>query len=148
MLDTARTARILLAEDNLDDVELLRMSFERARLLVDLHHVNDGQECMDFLLRAPPYENAPTPDILLLDLNMPRLDGREVLSRIAAHPVLRSLPVIMLTTSYEAADIRMAYDLRCSSYITKPVDFNQFTDVVRKLTDYWFSVVVLPTELR
>ena len=145
MLDQGRPARILLAEDNMDDVELLRMSFARSRLLVDLHHVQDGQECMDFLLRVPPYGNAPKPDLLLLDLKMPRLDGREVLSQIAGHPELRSLPVVMLTTSSEAEDIRRAYDLRCSSYITKPVDFNHFTEVVRKLTDYWFTVVVLPT---
>ena len=99
---------------------------------------------MAFLRKQPPYADAPTPDLILLDLNMPVMDGREVLAEIVNDEALRHLPVVVLTTSYEAEDVHKMYQLRCNSYITKPVDFEKFVEAVRKLEDYWLTVVVLP----
>jgi two-component system, chemotaxis family, response regulator Rcp1 len=145
-LQNSRPIEVLLAEDSEHDVELTRIGFEKARLAINLHHVEDGEQCLAFLRREGKYADAPTPDLLLLDLNMPILDGREVLSAIVEDERLRHLPVVVLTTSREATDIQSMYKLRCSSYITKPVDFDQFVRVVRTLTDYWFTVVVLPSD--
>ena len=139
-----RPAEILLVEDNEDDVLLTREGFKDAKLAVHLHHVSNGEECLAFLRREPPYEGAPRADLVLLDLNMPIMDGREVLAAIVADPALSHLPVIILTTSDSEGDILSMYRLRCSSYITKPVNFDRFVKIVRSLTDYWFTVVVLP----
>ena len=128
---------ILLAEDNENDVELTRQGFKKCKLLLNLHHVRDGIECMAFLRRQGKYSNAPTPDLLLLDLNMPRMDGREVLAEIVADKILSAIPVVILTTSAQDAEILKLYKLRCSSYIIKPVDFEQFTEAVRQLGLYW-----------
>jgi len=136
---------ILLVEDNDNDVELTRMGFKRSKLMVDLHHVNDGEKCMDFLYKRGEYIDSPTPDLILLDLNMPRKDGREVMTEIAADESLSHLPVVILTTSSDEAEILKFYKLRCSSYIVKPVNFNEFTRVVQTLGDYWFTVVKLPS---
>jgi len=144
-LAASRPAEILLVEDNDDDVFLTRMAFEQAKLIVNLHHVDDGEKCMAFLRKQPPYADAPTPDLVLLDLNLPVMDGREVLAEIVKDEALKHLAVVVLTTSYEAEDIAAMYKLRCNSYITKPVDFEKFVDAVRKLQDYWFTVVILPT---
>ncbi|HTT41374.1 MAG TPA: response regulator [Burkholderiales bacterium] len=144
-LAASRPAEILLVEDNEDDVFLTRMAFEQAKLIVNLHHVDDGEKCMAFLRKQPPYADAPTPDLILLDLNLPVMDGREVLAEIVKDEALKHLAVVVLTTSYEAEDIATMYKLRCNSYITKPVDFEKFVDAVRKLQDYWFTVVILPT---
>ncbi|MEY4762425.1 MAG: hypothetical protein RLZZ200_2281 [Pseudomonadota bacterium] len=140
-----RPAEILLVEDNADDVELMRISFDRNRFAANLHVVTNGEDCMDFLKRQGEWSAAPRPDLLLLDLNMPRMDGREVLEQIVHDPKLCDIPIVVLTTSTADPDISAAYKLRCSSYIVKPVDFEQFTRVVRGITDYWFSLVVLPT---
>lgn len=145
VLAGSRPAEILLVEDNEDDVYLTRMAFQQAKLVVNLHHVNNGEKCMAFLRKQPPYADAPTPDLILLDLNLPVMDGREVLAEIVNDEALKHLAVVVLTTSYEAEDIASMYKLRCNSYITKPVDFEKFVDAVRKLQDYWFTVVVLPT---
>lgn len=142
--DNVRPADILLVEDNDNDVVLTRQGFKRAKFLVNLHHVKDGVECMDFLLRRGAYTDAPTPDLILLDLNMPRMDGREVLAELVQHDDLRHLPVVILTTSSHESEILAMYQLRCSSYIVKPVDFTQFQRVIHLITDYWFTVVVLP----
>ena len=142
-----RPVQILLAEDNEDDVELTRQGFHRAKLAVNLHHVNDGEECMAFLRKQGAYADAPTPDLILLDLNMPRKDGREVLTELVADERLAHLPVVILTTSAEEQEILSMYKCRCSSYIIKPVDFDKFVQVVRLISDYWFTVVVLPTNL-
>jgi two-component system response regulator len=139
-----RTAEILLVEDNNDDVELTRMAFAKSKLLINLHHAKDGEECMAFLRKQDKYANAPTPDIILLDLNMPRMDGREVLTEISNDETLRHLPVVILTTSAEESEILKMYKLRCSSYIIKPVNFDQFMRVIQSLADYWLTVVVLP----
>lgn len=141
----SRPAEILLAEDNENDVLLTRLAFEQAKLAVRLHHVRDGEHCMAFLRKQGEYAAAPTPDILLLDLNMPRMDGREVLAEIAGDENLRHLPVVILTTSSAEQEILKMYKLRCSSYIIKPVDFEQFVRVIRLFSDYWLTLVVLPS---
>ena len=145
-LDRSRPAEILLVEDNENDVLLTRQGFKRAKLMVNLHHVKDGEECMAFLRRQGEYVDVPTPDLILLDLNMPRMDGREVLAELTADEHLRHLPVVILTTSSEEQEILNMYKLRVSSYIVKPVDFDQFLRVIRMISDYWFTVVILPPD--
>jgi len=143
-LTNSRPTEILLVDDNADDVELTREGFRMSKLVVNLHHAKDGEQCMAFIRKLGQYTSAPTPDIILLDLNMPRMDGREVLTEISKDPVLRLLPVVILTTSEEEQEILNMYQLRCSSYIVKPVDFDQFVRVIKTFSDYWFTVVVLP----
>ena len=140
----SRPVEILLAEDNADDVDLMHEGFSRSKFVVNLHHVKDGEQCMAFLRRQGPYAQAPEPDILLLDLNMPRMDGREVLGEISRDAGLRHLPVVILTTSSDEEEILKMYRLRCSSYIVKPIDFHQFVRVIQAFNDYWLTVVVLP----
>jgi two-component system, chemotaxis family, response regulator Rcp1 len=144
-LDNGRPAEILLAEDNDDDVELTRQAFRQAKLLVNLHRVEDGEQCLAFLRKQGEYENVPMPDLLLLDLNMPKMSGREVLAEMMKDDYLKALPVVILTTSEQEEEILKMYRMRCSSYIVKPVNFDQFLKVVQTIADYWFTVVVLPT---
>jgi CheY-like chemotaxis protein len=141
----SRLMEVLLAEDNDDDVELTRQGFKRTKLLVKLNVVKDGEECLAFLRKQGKYANAPTPDLILLDVNMPKVDGRQVLAEMAADENLKTIPVVVLSTSAEGEEIMKMYKLRCSSYIVKPVDFEQFLRVVQTIADYWFTVVVLPT---
>lgn len=143
-LELARPAEVLLVEDNETDVILTRKSFERARLAVNLHHVSNGEQCMAFLQRGSGYESAPTPDLILLDLNMPVMDGRETLARLVEDERLQHLPVVVLTTSDDERDIFDMYQLRCSAYLTKPVDFPKFQELVTQLGIWWFTLVVLP----
>lgn len=143
-----RPAEILLVEDNETDVVLTREGFERVKLKVNLHHVENGEECMAFLRREGKYANAPTPDLILLDLNMPVMDGREVLAELIKDDRLNHLPVVILTTSTDEKDVLQMYKLRCSSYATKPIDFNQFLHVIQGIAEYWFTVVVLPPKDR
>ena len=143
-----RTANILLVEDNDNDVELTRMSFKMSKMKVNLFVANDGVECMAFLRKEGQYAEVPLPDLILLDLNMPRMDGREVLTQLSLDEQFRHLPVVILTTSAEEKEILNMYKLRCSSYIVKPVDFEQFHRAVRTITEYWFEVVVLPNGRR
>lgn len=139
-----KTAHVLLVEDDEDHAYLTREAFAEALLHVNLHHVDNGVKCMQFLRRQAPYQNAPAPDFILLDLNMPLMDGREVLAEIAQDPALVHLPVIVLTTSAEAQDVLGMYKLRCSSYITKPVGFANFVKAVNDLAGYWLTLVALP----
>lgn len=139
-----RTAEILLVEDNEDDVILMREGFKRSKLVVKLHHVPNGLECMNFLYKKDKYAGVPDPDLILLDLNMPLMDGREVLEKISNDENLKHLPVVVLTTSSEEQDVLSMYKLRCNSYIVKPVDFDKFQKVVCEIGNYWFTVVVLP----
>ena len=140
----SRPAEILLVEDNENDVVLTRQGFRNSSPPVNLHHVSDGVECMAFLRHEGPYAAAPVPDLVLLDLNMPRMDGREVLAELVADERLRHLPVVILTTSAEEREILNMYRLRCSSYIVKPIDFKEFQRLIRLITEYWFTAVALP----
>ena len=140
----SRIAEILLVDDNEDDVYLTREAFDAASLRVHLHHVENGEKCLQFLRKQGPYANVPSPDLILLDMHMPVMDGHEVLKEIVKDDKLRHLPVVVLTTSYEAADIQKMYGLRCSSYITKPVDFDNFVKAIGQLAGYWLTVVVTP----
>jgi len=144
-LALSRPAEILLVEDNDDDVELMRIGFAKSRLLVNLHRVRNGEDCMEFLRKTGVFANVPSPDLILLDINMPKMDGREVLAEIVADAKLQHLPIVVMTTSAAEPDILAAYKLRCNSYIVKPIDFKQFVTVIQALGDYWFTVVVLPS---
>lgn len=144
MSTTSRRALVLLAEDNEDHVLLTQLAFERARVLVDLAVVRDGVECLDYLLQRNGFEEAPRPDLLLLDMHMPRMGGLEVMAFIAGHDRLNDLPVVALTTSDAPEDVARMYGMRVSSYISKPVTFDKFSRLVTALAGYWFEVVVLP----
>ncbi len=143
-LADGRPAHILLVEDNENDVILTREGFRHSRLAIDLQVTKDGEECMAFLHKQGEYAAAPTPDLILLDLNMPRMDGREVLAAIAADEHLRHIPVVILTTSTDEQEILKMYQLRCSSYIVKPVNFENFLHIIQLIGEYWLTVVVLP----
>lgn len=143
-----RPAEVLLVEDNDNDVELTRLGFKHAKFAVNLHHVADGEECMAFLRKEGQYANAPIPDVVLLDLNMPRMDGYEVLEEINHDEGLSSLPVLVMTSSDADTDIIKSYKLHCSSYIVKPVGFDNFAKAIQSITDYWFTLVVLPVGAR
>jgi two-component system, chemotaxis family, response regulator Rcp1 len=136
---------VLLVEDNENDVLLTRECFKLAGLNLTLHHVWNGKECMEFLRKRGTYAAAPTPDLILCDLNMPIIDGRDVLRQIAADESLNHLPVIILTTSTARQDILDMYKLRCNSYIVKPIDFAEFRHVIDELQKYWFNLVALPS---
>lgn len=140
----ADAVKVLLVEDDPGDVELTTEALQAAKLSVNLNVVSDGAEAMDFLRRVGQYSNAPKPDLVLLDLNMPKKDGREVLQDIKSDPALTSIPVVILTTSDADEDIMKAYDLGANCYVTKPVGFEQFTHVVRSVGNFWFMIVKLP----
>lgn len=144
MNKTVQSVDILMAEDDPEDQLLVRDAFEEAHLANRLTMVNDGEELMDYLCRRPPYEEAARPNIILLDLNMPRKDGREALKEIKGSTELRRIPVVVLTTSSAEEDIVRSYDLGVSSYIRKPVTFDKLVDVVRTFGRYWFEIVELP----
>jgi two-component system, chemotaxis family, response regulator Rcp1 len=135
---------ILLVEDNPGDVELTRSALQRAKVRNALHVVEDGEEAMAFLRREGEYANSPRPDVILLDLNLPRMDGREVLAEVKSDPELMDIPVVVLTTSSAEQDIVRSYKLHANCYITKPVDLDQFIEVVRSIQDFWLTVVKLP----
>ena len=140
---------ILLADDDPDDRQLTRDAFAENRLVNELHFVEDGEELMDYLRRRGRYRNLngePLPGLILLDLNMPRKDGREALKEIKADPELRRLPIVVLTTSKAEEDILRSYDLGVNSYITKPVTFKSLVELVKVLGQYWFEVVKLPQD--
>ena len=131
-------------EDSPTDVLLAQEALEQARVLNTLHVVSDGVEAMDYLRRQTPFENAVRPDLILLDLNLPRKDGREVLAEVKADPLLKRIPVVVLTTSQDEQDIFKAYGLHANCYVSKPVDFDRFTDVVRAIESFWFTIASLP----
>ncbi|MEO8425835.1 MAG: response regulator [Verrucomicrobiota bacterium] len=135
---------ILLAEDSPTDVMLTREALEHAKLLNNLHVVDNGMEAMEFLRRQGRHAAAPRPDLILLDLNMPRKNGHEVLAEIKADASLKAIPVVILTTSRTEADLMKAYGNHANCYIVKPVDFDAFAEVVRSIESFWFAVVTLP----
>jgi CheY-like chemotaxis protein len=147
MSPTPRPITILLADDDADDRMLARDALRESRLANDLRHVENGEELMDYLHRRGDYadpEKSPTPGLILLDLNMPRKDGREALREIKSDAKLRHIPVVVLTTSKAEEDIYRTYDLGVNSFITKPVTFDGLVKVMRALGSYWFEIVELP----
>jgi len=139
-----KAAEILLVEDNPADVRLTMEVLKDAKLCNNIHVVNDGVQALDFLYCRGEYTSATRPDIILLDLNLPRMDGQEVLSRIKGDDKLKHIPVVVLTTSSAEQDIVKSYALHANCYITKPVDLEQFTKVVTSIEEFWFSIVKLP----
>ncbi|MEI6414457.1 MAG: response regulator [Pseudomonadota bacterium] len=136
---------ILLAEDEPADAHLVRVAFSASRLLVDLHHVVDGREALEFLRRqGARFADALRPNLILLDLNMPRLDGRECLTAIKQDEALRDIPVVILTTSEVERDVVASYNLGAAGYVTKPMDIQQFITIIHQLGDYWINLVRLP----
>jgi len=138
---------ILIADDDKDDCDMIRDALKESRLLNELFFVKDGEELLNFLNHNGEYaqfEKYPTPGLILLDLNMPRMDGREALREIKSHPNLRQIPVVVLTTSQAEEDIYRTYDLGVNSFITKPVTFDALVSVMRELGKYWFEIVALP----
>jgi two-component system response regulator len=135
---------ILLVEDSPTDVLLTQEALQHAKVLNNLHIVDNGEEAIAFVRREGKYASAPRPDLILLDLNLPRKDGREVLLEIKADEYLKRIPVVVLTTSGAEEDVLRAYDAHANCYITKPVDFDQFARVVQSIEDFWFTVVMLP----
>ena len=144
MENNTHSIEILLVEDNPGDARLTIEAMREAKVRNRMHVVEDGVEAMAFLRRQGRYGEAPRPDLILLDLNMPRKDGREVLAEVKADPDLKRIPVVILTTSRAEEDVLRAYDLHANCYVTKPVDFEQFMRVVREIDEFWVKVVTLP----
>jgi CheY-like chemotaxis protein len=139
---------ILIADDDPEDCELAVEALRESRLKNEVHVVNDGEELLDYLYQRGKFgkSNAPKPGLILLDLNMPKMDGREALAQIKTDPNLRSIPIVVLTTSKAEEDVYRTYGLGANSYITKPVTFEGLTKVTQCLVDYWFNIVTLPAE--
>lgn len=137
---------VLLVEDDPGDVLMIREAFEENKVRNELHHVPDGVEAIRFLRGEDEHAGAARPDLVLLDLNLPRKDGREVLQEIKDDPKLRRIPVVVLTTSEAEEDILRSYDLHANAYVTKPVDFDRFLEVVKQIDDFFVTVVKLPKE--
>jgi CheY-like chemotaxis protein len=139
-----RFIEILLVEDSPSDTELTIEALASGYVCNHLNIVDEGEKALQFLYRQGEYADAPRPDLILLDLNLPRLDGREVLAIIKADPDLKTIPVVVLTTSEAEADVLSAYTLHANCYIIKPIDFKKFVDAVKAIEHFWFSVVTLP----
>lgn len=137
---------ILLVEDNPGDVRLTKEALKEGKVSNNLHVTMDGMEALAFLRKEGEFSDVPTPDLILLDLNLPKKDGREVLADIKEDPTLKRIPVVILTTSTAEEDIFKTYNLHANCYITKPVDLEQFIKVVKAIDDFWLSMVKLPTE--
>jgi chemotaxis family two-component system response regulator Rcp1 len=144
----AEPIEVLLVEDSPGDVRLTREAFKDAKVHINLHVASDGVEAMAFLKSEGEHAHAPRPDLILLDLNLPRKDGREVLQEIKESPALATIPVVILTTSASEEDILRSYRLHANCYITKPVALDGFLKVVNSIDDFWLSVVKLPHEVR
>jgi chemotaxis family two-component system response regulator Rcp1 len=141
---TGRPIEILLVEDNAGDVRLTREALRDAHVRNNLAVARDGAEALAMLRKEPLYGEAPRPDLVLLDLNLPKLNGRQVLAEMKSDPDLLRIPVVILTTSKAEEDVLRSYDLHANAYITKPVDFDQFMKVVRSIDEFWLTVVTLP----
>ena len=146
MAGKGRAIEILLVEDNPGDVLLTRESLNISKVLNNLHHVPDGVEAIKFLRKQENYANVPTPDLILLDLNLPKKNGREVLAEIKQDPALAHIPVVVLTSSKNEIDILKSYQLHANCYITKPADLNEFAKIVESIDNFWFVIVELPKE--
>ena len=141
-----KTIDILLVEDDPGDVRLMREALKEGKVLNVLHVVGDGIEALAFLKHEGRHAKTPRPDIILLDLNLPRMDGRELLARIKTDPNLLRIPVVILTTSKSEVDILKSYDLHANCYITKPVGFDQLINIVKSVEEFWFTIVKLPLD--
>ncbi len=141
-----RPIEILMVEDSPSDAQLTIEALHAAKIANRLSHVEDGVEALRFLQRQGPYASAPRPDLILLDLNLPRKDGREVLDELKQDPDLKVIPVVVLTTSRSEQDVLRSYQLHANCYITKPVDFTQFMKVVQAIESFWLTIVTLPRE--
>jgi CheY-like chemotaxis protein len=146
-LRMGRPIDILLVEDNMGDIRLTQEAFREGKLCNNLYTVQDGVEAMAFLRKADQYAESPTPDLVLLDLNLPKKDGREVLAEIKSDEKLRNIPVVVLTTSNAEKDIAASYGLYANCFITKPVDLDKFINVVNRIQDFWLTVVTLPSRI-
>lgn len=135
---------ILLVEDNEGDIRLTIEAFKEAKIRNQIKVVRDGEEALTYLRKQGVYENASVPDIILLDINLPKIDGKEVLSTMKNDPMLKTIPVIMLTTSSADSDVQESYENHANCYVIKPVDLNKFMEVIRSIEDYWISIVKLP----
>ena len=145
-----RNAVILLVDDDAGDQELTRRALAGDVIKTNLFIVNDGEEAMDYLMRQRSYQNpesSPRPDLILLDLNMPKMNGKQVLEKLRKHHELDSIPVVILTTSKQEEDILRSYKLGCNSFISKPIDIDNFIETVRQLGTYWFKLVALPRKV-
>lgn len=142
--EVLKPANVLLVEDNEDDVELTLEALKDSRVHMEVHVVSDGMSAIKFLRREGEYGAKPRPDLLLLDLNLPLMDGREVLKEIRQDPDLTDIPVVVLTTSEAEEDILKAYKLHANCYISKPVDFLKFTEIIRQIDGFWLQLVKLP----
>jgi two-component system, chemotaxis family, response regulator Rcp1 len=143
-ISDARPIEILLVEDSPSDAALTKEALEAGKIANNLYRVIDGVEAMEFLKQQGKYAKSPRPDLIMLDLNLPRKDGRDVLRELKKDPSLNIIPVIVLTTSHSDKDILQSYQLNCNCYITKPVDFQHFIDVVKSIEQFWLTVVTLP----
>jgi chemotaxis family two-component system response regulator Rcp1 len=142
--DIGKPINLLIVEDNPGDVRLIREALREGRVRNKIYSVADGEEAMAYLYKQDNFSEAPRPDLILLDLNLPRKDGREVLAEIKSDKDLNSIPVVILTSSEAEKDILKAYDLNANCFITKPVELDQFLSVVRSIENFWLSVVKLP----
>ena len=139
-----RSVEILLVEDNPSDVRLIQEALKDGKLRNSLSVVGDGEEALAFLRNEGDFQDAPPPDLILLDLNLPRVDGREILSQIKSCPALKRIPVVVLTTSKSEEDILRSYELQANCFITKPVDLDQFIAIVQSIEEFWLTIVKLP----
>jgi len=143
-MENFKIINILLVEDNSGDARLAKEALKEGKVKNQLHIVTDGVEATDFLFKRNDYKDAPLPDLIILDLNLPKKDGREVLAEIKADENLKSIPIVILTTSKAEEDILKAYNLHANCYITKPLDLNKFLEVVKSIEDFWLTIVKLP----
>lgn len=141
-----RPIEILLVEDSPSDANLTIREFGRAKIANNLHWVEDGEAAMEYLHCQGAFATAPRPDLILLDLNLPKMDGREVLEAVKADPVLKRIPIVILTTSTDEEDVLRSYNLNANCYVTKPIDIQQFIHVVQLINEFWLAAVKLPTE--
>ncbi len=143
-MNSAKPLEILLVEDDPSDVELTREGLKGSKMLVHLNVVEDGVQALKYLRNEPPYSGASRPDLIILDLNLPKKDGREVLQDIKSDEALKCIPVVVLTTSQDMLDIQRCYELGANCWISKPIGFDEFIKIVSSINDFWFTVVKLP----
>ena len=144
IMNAVRPVDILLVEDNPGDIRLTKEALKDAKVMNEIFVAKDGVEAIEFLRRKGRFSNVPLPDLILLDLNLPKKDGRQVLAEIKEDPILKHIPVVVLTTSKADEDIVKTYNLHANAYITKPVDLNRFAEIIHVLNEFWFTIVKLP----